>query len=208
MKQTFRFFIADRVAKFTYPYRVLKLRKHDQFQLLAFEGRPVVVKDGIRWPIAKSMVAELKKRSIVASVDPEFASSVNQFDRLGHKFLKYMVSQAHKLTKEKVVSGFKNNTVFVKWSPRLKQMGVTCAIVVRPDLLQAVLYSPLDLNIASVPEFEALTRLAKHIASHMREDGIGVRGFKSITAHARSVGTPWQEAFSGTIYSFATKITL
>ena len=208
VKPTYRLYIADRAAKFTYPDRVLVLRKHDQFQLTEFEAHHVVVKDGIRWPIAKSMVKELIARSVVSKASPKYVSSVKEFDKLGYKFLKYLVAQSKKLTTDEVRSGFKNNEVYVYWTHRLPTVEIRCSVVVRPDSLHAMIYSPTVLKLSEIDVYEPLTRLVKRMARHMTDDGIEVRGFRSMVSHTSNVGTPWKEKFSGTIYSFATKISL
>jgi hypothetical protein len=202
MKPTFRFYTSDKSATFTYGDKKLVLKKNDQFQLDSFENRPVVVKDGFRWPIKPTMVRELVKRSSVANITKPNKELVQDFDSLGHKYLKYIERRAKEIDSA-AKSGFKDNQVFVYYPELARKIPVVCAILVSPRHISANVYSPEKIGLAGIKQYQDFLQIANSVVQNLKKDGKTVGDFRKLVIHAANISLPWGPKFSGTIYSTA-----
>jgi hypothetical protein len=197
MKPQFRFYTHDRAATFKFEGKPIVLRKADQFQLVALQGKSWVVKDGFRYPVNPKLVAELKRRSEPADVHTDYAAAVKEFDKMGHVWLKYVELQARKLSKD-VDSGFKNNQVWARFIDGTSHF----VLAITPTDLSYRVYMVEKRAVRVAEVGLAISRIAKR----MREKfGIRVEKFKPLTSHVSNVTAPWRERFSGTIYSYSAK---
>ena len=209
MKPTFRFYTSDKDAVFTYGDKKLVLKKNDQFQLDSFESRPVVIKDGFRWPVKPTLVRELVKRSEVAKVTKSNKKLVQDFDALGHKYLKYVSRKMLELDSS-AKSGFTNNQVWAYYNYVSVNGPRTVALTISPNQVAVALYTASDKPIkpANSTQLKYVYSLMNAVLSLLEKDGAEVGTYKKLVIHAANISLPWGPKFSGTIYSNAAKYSI
>jgi hypothetical protein len=197
MKPHFRRYWDDRKARLTNGSAIATLDKGTLFFITTYQNRLVAVVDGFRYPINPKLLPELKRRSLPAHAQFTYEQKVQQFNKLGHTFVKYVDLQLSKFAGSlKVTSGFLNNQVYAY----VEKSGVVYALVISKESLSARVYA--QKKIVS----KELNHYIERIAQRMRQKfDAELSPFTNLVSHVGNVKTPWNTVFSGTISSHSAK---
>lgn len=97
MKPSYRYYNADKGARFTSGEQELVLRKNDLFRLELYQGHPCVIKDGVVYEVNKKLVSELTRRSEKASVTQVHKARSEFLNLYGIDIEKALVKNTKKL---------------------------------------------------------------------------------------------------------------
>jgi hypothetical protein len=120
MKPSYRYYTADKGARFRSGQKELVLHKNDIFRLALYEGRPSVIKDGVVYGVNKRLVKELKDRSLAAAVGDSFKEQVEFLNVHGldieEALVKNTASIITALKGSEVRSFFKDETICIAFN--------------------------------------------------------------------------------------------
>ena len=209
MKPSYRYYTAERGAKFRSGEQELILRKGDLFRLEKYEGRLSVIKDGVVYGVDARLVGELKKRSEAASLAKTADARHEFLNRKGldidRVMVKNLMSVANTYKGVNVTHAFKNNTVFFAFNTSYDQRAEQVSVVFQVNT-NAVAVMVLCHDNSSVDGWAAMPGLRKSLdklQSYLKTK-YGV-SFDKIKYSAATYGnvTIAGKPFTGRIYIYA-----
>lgn len=208
MKPSYRYYNADRGARFTSGDRKLTLRKNDLFRLELYEGHPCVIKDGVVYRVNDRLVSELKRRSETASVT-KMAKARSEFLNLHgidieRALVKNAAATVADLHGSSVVHAYANDQVYLTFDTSdYSDTPISVEFSINKQSVKVAAYSkqrePLTSWQALPVLNKAFSKFAKYLSTKYGVSiGKTVKGSATF-ANVQVSGKP----FSGRTYSFS-----
>lgn len=207
MKTAYYVYLYDKPARFTFGGKTLELTKGSTFVLDYLHNKPVVVKDGFRYPLnSKYLKAFLQRCELLKPAKPTF-NAIKAFDVYGHQVLKYLKHWSERLSNgREIESGFVRGEVFAKWST--SKPGVFCVLRCSMHAIGAGVYHAGDFDVAAWKTWPTLVQTVERIAQRMSSrDGVEVGKFETRRARVANITMPWGP-FSGSVTYYTAKISI